>query len=167
MGQRFSIGALRTVVLSLGTHWSTNVFLWLGLAAISTFTAAQVPAQASPAPHQAEAIKANAKKEAESGSCVAKSDARADRIQGAAPRDAGGNAEKVSEESDGGASAANLTLHTASTTDSTINDVQGDDLETDIHQESRSEEPARPNPLSPQQCTLSKGSREKEHVPPR
>jgi hypothetical protein len=166
MRGRFSIGAFRNGVLALRLHRGANVLVWTSLAAVSTFTAAQVPIKAPPSsPHQAEANKAKAQKEAESGSCSDKSDALADRIQEPAPRDVDGNAGKVSEESKGGASAtkSKLALQASSTTDSMINGVQSDESETNVHRE----EPAGPNPGSPQQCTLRKGSRQTEPASPR
>ncbi len=158
-----SIGAfLRSAVPALPVHWSANVFVGACLVAIGTFTAAQVPEQTSPSPHQ---TKAKAK-EVESGSCGAKSDALGSRIRGSAPRDASGYPERVSEETGEKALATNLTLQAPSPADSARNEAQGDEPATDVHQESR-EEPARPQARSPQQCTLSKGSRETERVPPR
>jgi hypothetical protein len=165
MKRRFSMGTLGSAALALPFRSSANVFVLACLATISTFTAARVPAPASP--HQAKANQAKSENEAESESCPTKPDALADRIEAPATRDASGDPEKVSEESESGASAANLTLKAPSTTDSMIDEGQDNAPETDNRQESHGKELRRPDARSPQQCTLSKGSRETEHVPPR
>jgi hypothetical protein len=154
-----------SAVLSLPFRSSANVFILACLATISTFAAAQVPAQSSS--HQAKANQARSEKQAESESCRAKPDASADRIKGPAARDTSGDPGKVTEETESRASAANLTLQVPPTTDSMIDEGQGEGPETDDRQESRSKELGRPNARRTQQCTLSKGSRETEHVPPR
>jgi hypothetical protein len=165
MRGRFRIAELRSAALSLRVHSVANVLIGACFAAISTFTVAQVPAQTSASPQQAKADEAKAGKQGESAACSTKADALASRIRQSAQQDAGENPEKMSEENGEGASAANLTLRAPSTTDSTRKEVHGAEPATDVEQESHSEERARPNTGSPQQCTLSKGSRETEHVP--
>jgi hypothetical protein len=163
--RRFGIGELRSAVVTLRVHWGANVLIGACFVAISTFTAAQAPAQASQSPQQANANEAKAGKKSESAACVAKSDDLASPNRESAQREAGENSERISSEENGEAtSGTNLTLRAPSTTDSTSEKVQGGEPAADVHQESHSEVPAHSNAVSPQQCTASKGSRETEHV---
>ncbi len=165
MRRRFRMGELRSALLTLRVHRGSNVLIGACFLAICTFSVVQVPAQTSPSPQQAKAHEAKAGKEGEYGACSAKADALASRIRESAARDAGEYPEKISEENGEGASAANLTLQAPPTEDSTRKEVGGGEPATDVRQESHSEKPARPNTGSPQQCTLSKDSRETEHIP--
>lgn len=165
MRRRFRMGELRSALLTLRVHRGSNVLIGACFLAICTFSVVQVPAQTSPSPQQAKANEAKAGKQGEAEACGAKADALASRARESAARDAGEYTEKMSEENGEGASAANLTLHAPSAGDSTRREVGGGEPARDVRQESHSVEPARPNSGSPQQCTLSKESRETEHVP--
>jgi hypothetical protein len=165
MRGRFRIGESPSVVPTLRAHWGANMLAGACFVAMSTFTVAQVPAQTSPPPQQAKANEVKAGKQGESGACDAKADALASRIRESDARDAGEYPEKMSEENREGTSATNLILQDRSTEDSTSKEVRGGEPATDVGQQSHSEESARPNTGSPQQCTLSKGSRETEHAP--
>lgn len=165
MRGRFRIGELSCAGPTSWAHWGANMLVGACFVAISAFTVAQVPAQTSPPPQQAKANGVKAGKQGESGACDAKADALASRIRESAARDADEYPEKISEENREGTPATNLTLQARSTEDSTSKEVRGGEPATDVRQQSHSEESSRPNTGSPQQCTLSKGSRETEHAP--
>lgn len=165
MTGRFRIDKLRGEPLTLRVHWGANVLIGACFVVMSTFTAARAVAQTSPSSPQAQANEANAGKKGDSEACVAKPDASAGQIPGPAARDAREYPETISEENGDAASATNLTLQAPSTTDSAKKDVQSGEPASDVPQESQSEESTRRNPGSPQQCTLSKGPRETDHVP--
>jgi hypothetical protein len=164
MRSRFRIG-LRNGVLTMRVDWGANLLIGVCFIAISAFTAAQAPAQTSSSPLQTKANETKAEKESVSGACDTKANDLASRIQESAAQNAGEYPDKMSEGNGKGASATNLTLKTQSTTESTTKEVEGGEPAMEVRQASRSEESARPNTNSPQQCTVSKGSRETEHVP--